>query len=256
MAKENSELKTPNSQFILVVEDSEVQAETLRRMLVKREYKVSVAKNGAEGLEMTKKEKPSLIISDILMPVMDGYKMCSEIKKIEELKNIPVILLTQLSEAEDILNGLEVGAENYITKPFNEDYIILKIEFLLQHRVAFKNRPDLKGIEISYAGKEHLVRAGREQTINFLLSTYENTVYQNKELNRLNLEFLTLKQHLEEKIRERTAILTTEIEIRKKVEEELKTRVEELERFKKATIQRELKMKELKDKLKEMEKGK
>ncbi len=125
MVKENSQLPTPNSQLILVVEDSEIQAEMLRRALVNKKYSVVIANNGAEGLEIAKKEKPSLIIADILMPIMDGYKMCSEIKKVEELKNIPVILLTQLSESEDIITGLESGAENYITKPYNEDYLLL-----------------------------------------------------------------------------------------------------------------------------------
>ena len=82
-----SEIQNSNSK-ILIVEDSEIQAEMLRRALVNKGYSVSIAKNGAEGLEMAKREKPLLIISDILMPVMDGYKMCSEIKKVEELKNI------------------------------------------------------------------------------------------------------------------------------------------------------------------------
>lgn len=250
-----SKIQNPNSK-ILVVEDSEIQAEMLRRALVNKGYSVIIGKNGQEGLEMAKKEKPLLIISDILMPVMAGYMMCSEIKKIEELKNIPVILLTQLTEREDIIKGLESGAENYITKPYNEDYLISKIESLLNHTVTFKNRPDLKAIEIIYADKDHLVRSSREQTLNFLLSTYENTVLQNRELTKAQLELKSLNVHLEDRVKERTSALTKEIEDRKKMEEELRQRVEELERFKKATIQRELRMKELKDKVKEMEKGK
>ncbi len=240
---------------ILVVEDSEIQAEMLRRALVNKGYFVSIAKNGQEGLEMTKKEKPLLIISDILMPVMDGYKMCKAIKQVEELKNIPLILLTQLSEGEDIITGLESGAENYITKPYNEDYLLLKVEMLLKHAVTFKNRPDLKAVELIYGGKDHFVRSSREQTLNFLLSTYENTVIQNRELTKAQMEMKSLTVHLEERVRERTTALENEIEEQKRMEEELRQKVEELERFKKATIQRELRMKELRDKIKEMEKG-
>ena len=256
METNNSKLQTPNSQLILVVEDSEIQAEMLRRALVNKGYSVSIAKNGVEGLEMAKREKPLLIISDILMPVMDGYKMCSEIKKVEELKNIPIILLTQLTEGEDIIKGLESGAENYITKPYSEDYLIAKVESLLNHAVTFINRPDLKGVEIIYADKDHLIRSSREQTLNFLLSTYENTVIQNRELTKAQLELKTLTVHLEDRVKERTSALTKEIEERKRMEEELRQKVEELERFKNATIQRELRMKELKDRLKEMERGK
>jgi len=241
---------------ILVVEDSEIQAEMLRRTLVNKGYSVIIAKNGQEGLEMTKKEKPSLIISDILMPVMDGYKMCREIKNAEELKNIPVILLTQLTESEDIITGLESGAGNYITKPYSEDYLIAKVEALLNHTVTFKNRHDLKGVEIIYADKNHLVRSSREQTLNFLLSTYENTVIQNRELTKAQLELKSLTVHLEDKVQERTKALENEIEERKRMEEDLKQKVEDLERFKKATIQRELRMKELRGRLEELEKGK
>ena len=241
---------------ILVVEDSEIQAEMLRRTLVNKGYSVIIAKNGQEGLEMTKKEKPSLIISDILMPVMDGYTMCREIKNAEELKNIPVILLTQLTESEDIITGLESGAGNYITKPYSEDYLIAKVEALLNHTVTFKNRHDLKGVEIIYADKNHLVRSSREQTLNFLLSTYENTVIQNRELTKAQLELKSLTVHLEDKVQERTKALENEIEERKRMEEDLKQKVEDLERFKKATIQRELRMKELRGRLEELEKGK
>lgn len=250
-----SEIQNSNSK-ILIVEDSEIQAEMLRRTLVNKGYSVIIAKNGQEGLEMTKKEKPLLIISDILMPVMDGYKMCREIKKAEELKNIPVILLTQLTESEDIITGLESGAGNYITKPYSEDYLIAKVEALLNHTVTFKNRSDLKGVEIIYADKNHLVRSSREQTLNFLLSTYENTVIQNRELTKAQLELKSLTVHLEDKVQERTKALENEIEERKRMEEDLKQKVEDLERFKKATIQRELRMKELRGRLEELEKGK
>lgn len=78
----NSESQNPNSKFrILVVEDSPIQAEMLKRTLVKEGFEVLMAGNGAEGLEIVKEQRPHLIISDILMPVMDGYEMCKKIKR-------------------------------------------------------------------------------------------------------------------------------------------------------------------------------
>ncbi|MEK6589847.1 MAG: response regulator [Nitrospinota bacterium] len=106
---------------ILVVEDSEVQAMILKQILIGKGYRVNIAKNGAEGLSIVRKEKPMLIISDILMPVMDGYTMCREIKRDKSLSDIPVILLTQLTDAQDIIRRLETTVEIYITKPFNYD---------------------------------------------------------------------------------------------------------------------------------------
>ena len=85
MPKNNSKTQNPNSK-ILIVEDSEIQAVMLKRLLTEKGYNVVWAKNGAEGLQMAEKERPNLIISDILMPVMDGYQMCKELKGNDALK--------------------------------------------------------------------------------------------------------------------------------------------------------------------------
>ena len=120
---------------ILVVEDSETQASVLRWILEQKGYKVSRAKNGADGLDMARSIRPALIISDIIMPVMDGYRLCREIKSSVELRDIPVILLTRMNEPVDVLKGLEAGADNYVTKPFDEDYLVLKVKVLLDSPV-------------------------------------------------------------------------------------------------------------------------
>ena len=100
----NPKSKNPKSK-ILIVEDSAIQAEMLRRILVQHGYTVTWAKNGAEGLAAALEQRPALIISDIMMPVMDGYQMSKEIKQQETIKDLPILLLTQLSEPEEVIRG-------------------------------------------------------------------------------------------------------------------------------------------------------
>jgi PleD family two-component response regulator len=100
---------------LLVVEDSPSQAEKLKYILEKEGYKVSIAQNGKKALSLIQKEKPTVVITDIVMPEMDGYQLCEQIKKDEELKDIPVILLTALSGPSDVVRGLECGANHFIT---------------------------------------------------------------------------------------------------------------------------------------------
>lgn len=211
---------TKEKKNILVVEDSLVQAEALRRVLSENGYKVSLANNGAEGLEAIKKKRPDLVISDIMMPVMDGYQMCEKIKQSGEMRNIPVLLLTQLIDPEEVIRGLESSADNYLTKPFNKTFLLSKVKTLLETPDMFKNRPDRKSIEFEYKGKSYEVHSGRSQTLSYLISTYENAVLKTKELENAQEELRGLNEELEEKVTERTAALLT-------LNENLKSEVEE-----------------------------
>ena len=119
-----SDLQTPKSKMgdlnsdteILIVEDSPTQSMKLRYILEKNGYSVTDAQNGKEALDYVKMDTnnlPTIIISDINMPVMDGYEFCRQLKSDEHTKGIPVILLTTLSEPEDIFKGLNSGWELY-----------------------------------------------------------------------------------------------------------------------------------------------
>lgn len=116
---------------ILIVEDSPTQALQLQRILEKYNYRVSVANNGKEALAYMNGHKPTLVISDIIMPDMDGYELCRQMKENENLADIPIILLTKLSDREDRLKGLGLGADNFITKPYRESVLISRVRFLL-----------------------------------------------------------------------------------------------------------------------------
>src|SRR5659263_380826 len=103
--------KTNNNGLrILVAEDSRTQAEQLGFLLEQHGYQVTIAADGKLALAAAQAQKPALVISDIVMPEMDGYELCKAIKADEKLKDIPVILVTTLSDAQDVIRGLECGA--------------------------------------------------------------------------------------------------------------------------------------------------
>ena len=239
---------------VLVVEDSPTQAEQLKHLLEEHKYSVNVAHDGAKALDMLKEESPTLIISDIVMPEMDGYALCREIKSDENLRDIPVILVTQLSSPHDIIKGLECGSDNFIIKPYEEKYLLSRIQYILTNRELRKKERTQMGVGIVFAGQKYFITAERQQILDLLLSTYEPAVLKNAELIQAQDELKEMNEQLERKVEERTASLTEEITERKKAEEELRQRIDELERFRNTTIQREFRIKELKDRVKELEK--
>lgn len=173
---------------ILVAEDSLTQAEQLKFILEKREYKVIIANNGVQALEYINKFMPDLVVTDILMPEMDGYELCQKIKEDYKLSHIPVILLTSLSDPSDVIKGLKVKADNFITKPYNEDFLLSRIQHMLINIELRKNRISEIGIEVYFAGEKHFINSERIQIIDLLLSTFENAVQKTKELEDANNE--------------------------------------------------------------------
>ena len=171
-----------NAKTILIVEDSPVQAELLRRALEGAGYQVIAAGNGAEGLAMAKAQLPVAVVSDINMPFMDGYAMCQAIRREESLKSTPVILLTMLSDPQDVIQGLNAGADAYVTKPYNVPTLVSRIESLLAYPPVPPPPVERRKVKIQLAGESHLVDAHGPRMLNLLVSTYENAVLQNREL--------------------------------------------------------------------------
>ncbi|MEK6531990.1 MAG: PAS domain S-box protein [Deltaproteobacteria bacterium] len=206
---------------VLIVEDSDFQALALKRVLTENGYSASIAKNGSEGLLLARSLMPALIISDILMPVMDGFQMCAEIKRDESLKRIPVMLLTQVTEPEDVIKGLASGADNYITTPYSAPYLLSKVKSLTSGQRPVRNDPENKRIELEFNGQIYGITSGREQTFNFLLSTYENVVRKNSELIRAQEELERLNNGLGDMVRSRTDELAKELSDRRSAEKAL-----------------------------------
>jgi len=195
---------------ILMVEDSAVEAEILRRCLDRAGYRVIVAKNGEEGLKAAREHRPALVVSDIQMPMMDGYRMCREIKYDEHLWSVPVILLTVLSEPEDIMQAINCGADSYIIKPFVESSLLERISALLATPIHSKRSDERRSEQVEYNGNPYTVTGGSQQILNLLLSVYENTLAQNRDLARIQTQLNLLNDGLDEQVRERTAELFLE----------------------------------------------
>lgn len=118
---------------ILIVED-EREIQLFLNELLKEKYKIIIANNGAEAIEMMKNELPDLIITDIMMPLMDGIELCKKVKNDNRTCHIPVIMLTAKSSILHRIEGLESGANSYIPKPFHPDHILVRVQKLLEER--------------------------------------------------------------------------------------------------------------------------
>lgn len=116
---------------ILVVDDEVNITEMLNLRLEASGYEVLQANDGQEGLKIAKEEQPDLIILDLMLPKLDGYKVCRLLKFDEQYKHIPIIMFTAKAQESDIKLGKETGADAYVTKPFDSKVLISKIEELL-----------------------------------------------------------------------------------------------------------------------------
>ena len=182
---------------ILVVEDSRTDALTIRHFLESNDFNVTVAEDGEKALSYLNENRPDLILSDVIMPNMDGYELCRTIKSRASFSGIPVILVTALAEPEDIINGLKCGADNFVTKPFNSKLLLSQIRFIMANRELRQNPNADFGIEIYFAGQKHFINSDRIQILNLLFSTYEHSMQQMRELARINKELRTATKTIE-----------------------------------------------------------
>lgn len=136
---ENSNDAEENRNKILIVEDNEELRGLLARLFSKV-YTVHVAQDGEEGLEMTKEIQPDIVLSDIMMPKMSGIEMCRKIKSNFETSHIPVVLLTAQTAEEYTVQGLKMGADDYVTKPFNVKHLFMRCNNLVNSRKLLQQK--------------------------------------------------------------------------------------------------------------------
>jgi two-component system alkaline phosphatase synthesis response regulator PhoP len=117
---------------ILIVDDEADLVETVRFPLEMEGFNVLVSYNGEDGLGQARKEKPDLILLDLMLPKLDGYKVCRLLKFDERYKNIPILMLTAKTQEKDKALGLETGANEYITKPFDLEKLVEKVKGYLK----------------------------------------------------------------------------------------------------------------------------
>ena len=113
---------------ILLVDDEVDLVEIIRFALEKKDFTVLVSHDGEDALKQARKESPDLILLDIMLPKLDGYKVCRLLKFDERYKHIPILILSARTQERDKIIGMEIGADEYITKPFEMDELVEKVE--------------------------------------------------------------------------------------------------------------------------------
>ena len=221
---------------ILAVDDSPTQLALLTDILTENGHTVANARDGKAGFDMWSGGDYDLVVSDIVMPELSGYELCQRIKAMPAGRMTPVVLLTTLSEPMDIIRGLECGADNFITKPYDPARLIARInQILLNKELRQKGGLDI-GVEIVFLGARFTINSDKEQILDLLLSTFEDTVRANLELHSSRRELAEAKKQLEEyartledRVQQRTRqlsetneALTTEMKHRAEIETQLR----------------------------------
>jgi len=145
-------MKREQNKFsILVVDDEPANLKLLELILYKENYKVITAQSAKEALEITKTVLPDLIFLDIMMPEMDGFELCTYMKKDTRLQNIPIIFLTSKVDSESIVRGFECGAADYVTKPYNKVVLLARLRTHLRLKRSLERLLDLEKKNITAA---------------------------------------------------------------------------------------------------------
>lgn len=206
---------------IVIAEDSATQAERLKFILEENNFIVFHGENGKEALELVIEKKPHIVVSDIMMPVMDGYELARSIKINPETNTIPVILLTTLTGLSDILKGLESGADNYIIKPFVESDIISKIDKSITKETQGITKYHNGSLQVTYGEYLYNIDTKSTKLANFLITSYETALQKNTSLEEMQNELKDLNESLEEKVKLRTSDLLKEVTERKQYQNAL-----------------------------------
>ena len=218
-------LKTKDK-VILVVDDNKDNIDLIEEVLSEEGYKnLLVASSGPEALSIAKGKKPDLMLLDIMMPYMDGYEVCNVLKDSEETADMPIIMITAKTTAEDLKRGFEVGAFDYIKKPFDELELLARVQSALKLK---QSRDELKKKNIG---------------LSYLTQQYRAAI------DALRQEISDHKE-LEEELQEEVA----ELERYKKIAADQERQIVELKQEIKI-IKLESEKKALEEKIKEMKKG-
>lgn len=194
---ETANKQTVGKHIILIVEDSP-DVRVYVADLLKNEYEILLAENGEKGLELALDNIPDLILSDIMMPGMDGIEFCRRIKTSWQTSHIPIILLTAKVGDESKLEGLETGADDYLTKPFNADELLVRIKNLIEQRKHLREKfsKDLNLQPVSLA-----VNSTDKKFIQSMLEVIEKNISNNKfDLQVLAEELFIGKRQLQRKV--------------------------------------------------------
>ena len=172
-------------QRILIVDDNEDIREVLGTFVAKEGFEPVVAKDGFEALDLFKKANPAVVLLDVMMPGMDGYKVCENIR---ELSDVPIILVTAKGDDYDRLMGLDIGADDYIVKPFNGDEVMARVRAVLRRMGRSESTEEKKILNVSdltvnietytvYVGAEKLPMTKKEVETMWILAGNPSKVF-------------------------------------------------------------------------------
>ena len=130
---------------ILIVEDEEDIIELISFHIKKEGFQIEFTTQGDDALTMVEKVQPDLILLDLMLPGMDGFDVCRELKTSQQFRHIPIIMVSAKSEEPDIVAGLELGAEDYVTKPFSPKILISRVKAVLRRsQKSAQKEPEMK----------------------------------------------------------------------------------------------------------------
>ncbi len=176
---------------ILIVEDSRTQAAAMERVLLRAGYRVQVVRDGQKALEAVETGRFELVLSDVQMPVIDGYELCRRIKTAPSTRRLPVMLLTSLESPDDVLAGLECGADSFVSKPFDAEVLLGRIARLLRVRAS----ADVVSTgEFRLFDQKLPLILDRDHAVEYLSATFEDYVRVRARERKATTEARDLKQ--------------------------------------------------------------
>ncbi len=179
---ENS--STPEKLHILVAEDSPTQAAWLAHTLTKHHYRVTLAGDGQEAIDAIRREPPDLVISDIVMPHVDGYELCRQIKDDSTTAHVLVMLATSLKDPGDVIKGLAAGADNFLNKPFDEDAVISRVRHMIAWSQIDSIVPRTDAVVVDYHKEWYEIANDPRRSIHFLVSAMREADKRNQMLEQ------------------------------------------------------------------------
>jgi diguanylate cyclase (GGDEF)-like protein/PAS domain S-box-containing protein len=175
---------------IIIVENNKTQAHVLKQLLKEDpQIFIKVAQGGEEALFLMKIQKPDLVLSNIIMPGMNGFELTKLIKNDNELKGIPVILVAEHMSPEDIIEGLESGADNFLIKPIDKVDLLKCISSLQMKKYSRLDKKSEIGLKLYFGGQEYFINEGKLQIISLLLDTI-------KKVHNTNIELINKEKSL------------------------------------------------------------
>ena len=178
---------------IVVIEDDKDVIDVLRYFLEKEDYRVHVAQDGLAGLELAAKTQPNLILLDLALPKLDGIEVCKKLKGDPRLSDVPIIMVTAKGELGDKIAGLELGADDYVTKPFNPQELIARVRANLRRREGIPRKEfqygniivDTFKHEVLYEGKEIELTAKEFELLLYLIENKGRVLTRDMILNHV-----------------------------------------------------------------------